>query len=305
MNCWMRSPRWPPTTDGSNSSQWVTPCSQMDRSVFSPTPSVPMKLFSTRTLSGTGWAVCKPVGATGVVKGLQRVRLAGLRPAHREDIAIHELVFQRDDDGAIAVCTRRLRLVERLLAKRTDEHRHTGWMGVGHIHRWGAVNECSLAIRMRWLRAPDYVYNTPRCAQLLTSESTKPNGTHGHTMTTFLLATSSVHVTAAAADYLQHRLDSAADHDIVVVAVHDPDAPSRDAGDAVNVARSRLAAFMPATETRDGAPVTEILAAVDEHDPDELLIGPHRGTDDSDGVGSMARDLLTNVDRPVIVLPLP
>ncbi len=80
----------------------------------------------------------------------------------------------------------------------------------------------------------------------------------------FLLATSSVHVTAAAADYLQHRLDSAADHDIVVVAVHDPDAPSRDAGDAVNVARSRLAAFMPATETRDGAPVTEILAAVDE-----------------------------------------
>ncbi|NHX39868.1 MULTISPECIES: universal stress protein [Haloarcula] len=124
-------------------------------------------------------------------------------------------------------------------------------------------------------------------------------------MTTFLLATSSVHVTAAAADYLQHRLDPAADHDIVVVAVHDPDAPSRDAGDAVNVARSRLAAFMPATETRDGAPVTEILAAVDEHDPDELLIGPHRGTDDSDGVGSMARDLLTNVDRPVIVLPLP
>lgn len=124
-------------------------------------------------------------------------------------------------------------------------------------------------------------------------------------MTTFLLATSSVHVTAAAADYLQHRLDPAGDDDIIVVAVRDPDAPSRDAGDAVNVARSRLAPFMPATETRDGAPVTEILAAVDEHDPDELLIGPHRGTDNSDGVGSMARDLLTNVDRPVIVLPLP
>ncbi len=124
-------------------------------------------------------------------------------------------------------------------------------------------------------------------------------------MTTFLLATNSVHVTAAAADYLQKRLDPAADDDVIVVAVRDPDAPSRDAGDAVNVARSRLAPFMPVTETKDGEPVTEILAAVDEHDPDELLIGPNRGTDDSDGIGSTARDLLTRVDRPVIVLPFP
>ncbi|MEF8828815.1 MAG: universal stress protein [Haloarcula sp.] len=124
-------------------------------------------------------------------------------------------------------------------------------------------------------------------------------------MTTFLLATSSVHVTAAAADYLQDRLDPAGDDDIVVVAVRDPDAPSRDAGDAVNVARSRLASFVPTTETREGEPVIEILAAIDEHDPDELLIGPHRGADDSDGVGSTARALMARVDRPVIVLPLP
>lgn len=124
-------------------------------------------------------------------------------------------------------------------------------------------------------------------------------------MTTFLLATSSVHVTAAAADYLQDRLDPANDDDIVVIAVRDPEAPSRDAGDAVNVARSRLAGFMPTTETREGEPVTEVLAAVDEHDPDELLIGPHRGIDDSDGVGSTARAILTRVDRPVVVLPLP
>jgi len=124
-------------------------------------------------------------------------------------------------------------------------------------------------------------------------------------MTTFLLATGSVHVTAAAADYLQDRLDPGADAEVVVVAVRDPDAPSRDAGDAVNVARSRLAAFAPATETREGAPVTEILAAVDEYDPDELIIGPHRGTNDSDGVGSTAAELLTRVDRPVVVVPLP
>ena len=124
-------------------------------------------------------------------------------------------------------------------------------------------------------------------------------------MTTFLLATSSVHVTAAAADYLQNRLDPASDDDIVVVAVRDPDAPSRDAGDAVNVARSRLAQFMPTTETKEGEPVTEILSAIDEHDPDELLIGPHRGADDSDGVGSTAQEILARVNCPVIVLPLP
>ncbi|WP_336336289.1 universal stress protein [Haloarcula brevis] len=123
-------------------------------------------------------------------------------------------------------------------------------------------------------------------------------------MTTFLLATGSVHVTAAAADYLQDRLDPATD-EIVVVAVRDPDAPSRDAGDAVNVARSRLAAFAPTTETRAGAPLTELLAAVDEHDPDELIVGPHRGTDDSDGVGSTAAALLARADRPVVVVPLP
>lgn len=124
-------------------------------------------------------------------------------------------------------------------------------------------------------------------------------------MTTFLLATSSVHVTAAAADYLQNRLDPGDGDDIVVVAVRDPDVPSRDAGDAVNVARSRLAGFVPTTETREGEPVTEVLAAIDKHGPDELLIGPHRGIDDSDGVGSTARDLLIRADCPVIVLPLP
>lgn len=124
-------------------------------------------------------------------------------------------------------------------------------------------------------------------------------------MATFLLATGSVHVTAAAADYLQDRVDPADDDDILVVAVRDPDTPSRDAGDAVNVARSRLASFMPETEIRDGAPVTQILAAIDEYEPDELLVGPHRGTDDSDGIGSTTQELLARANCPVVVLPLP
>lgn len=123
-------------------------------------------------------------------------------------------------------------------------------------------------------------------------------------MTEYLIATSSVHVTAAAADYLQGRLDPSEDS-IVVVGVEEPDAPARDAGDAANVARSRLAAAMPVTETRSGDPVTEILAAVDEHDPDELIIGSHRGTAGSEGVGSTARDIVSRVNRPVVVVPLP
>lgn len=123
-------------------------------------------------------------------------------------------------------------------------------------------------------------------------------------MTTYLLATSSVHVTAAAADYLQDRLDPATD-DVVVIAVREPDAPERDAADAANVARSRLATATPATETRDGDPTETLFDAVDEHDPDEVIVGAHRGVEGASGVGSTTRALLDRADRPVVVVPLP
>ena len=123
-------------------------------------------------------------------------------------------------------------------------------------------------------------------------------------MTTVLVATDSVHVTAAAADYLTPRLDPAADS-VVVVGVQDPDAPSRDAGDAANVARARFAAVTPEIELREGDPTEEIRAAVAERDPDEVVIGPHGGTADSRGLGATAQALLTTLDRPVVVVPLP
>lgn len=122
-------------------------------------------------------------------------------------------------------------------------------------------------------------------------------------MTTYLVATASVHVTAAAADYLDERLDPAADA-VVVVAVREPDAPDRDAGDAANVARSRLAAVTPVVDTREGDAVDELLGAVAAHDPDEVVIGPHDGAADSSGLGSTARALLERLDRPVAVVPL-
>jgi len=121
-------------------------------------------------------------------------------------------------------------------------------------------------------------------------------------MTDYLVATSSVHVTAAAADYLGTRIDPSEDS-VVVVAVREDG--TRDAGDAANVARSRLAAAMPATEIREGDTVAELRAAIDEHDPDIVLIGANRGTEGASGVGSTATALLDSADRPVVVVPLP
>ena len=123
-------------------------------------------------------------------------------------------------------------------------------------------------------------------------------------MTEYLVAASSVHVTAAAADYLRDRIDPSEDA-IVVVAVRDSEGHDRDAGDAANVARSRLAAAMPTTEIRDGEPLEALLAAVDDHDPDVILIGANDGKSGSSGVGSTATALVESVSRPVVVVPLP
>ena len=122
-------------------------------------------------------------------------------------------------------------------------------------------------------------------------------------MTRFLVATASVHVTAAAADYLADRVDPGAD-DVVVVGVREPGAPSRDPDDAANVARARLAAVAPTTVVREGDVAEELEAAVDEYDPDEVVIGAHRGDAGASGVGSTARALLADGDRPVVVVPL-
>ncbi len=135
-------------------------------------------------------------------------------------------------------------------------------------------------------------------------ETSKPSGHPEELMTDYLVATASVHVTAAAADYLEGRLDPNEDS-VVVVGVREPDSHDRDAGDAANVARSRLAAAMPETELREGDPTAELLAAVDDHDPDVVIVGANGGTEGASGVGSTATALLSAADRPVVVVPLP
>lgn len=132
-------------------------------------------------------------------------------------------------------------------------------------------------------------------------------------VTRYLLATASVHTTAAAADYLDGRLAAAAD-EVVVLTVDEPGVPARDAGDAVNVARSRLLPATVTVEERTGDPAAAIRAVMSEREVDELLLGPRRGDPDAEregdgnadgAVGSTARALLGTVNVPVVVLPLP
>jgi nucleotide-binding universal stress UspA family protein len=140
-------------------------------------------------------------------------------------------------------------------------------------------------------------------------------------MTTFLVATASVHTTAAACDYLADRVT--ADDTVLVVSVTEPDgeprdaerpadsqAPSRDTrrdtGDATNVARTRLVDPTVETITEDGYPSDVIQSLVAERGIDEVLIGARRGDPDAaPGLGGTAADLLVSLDVPVVVVPLP
>lgn len=133
----------------------------------------------------------------------------------------------------------------------------------------------------------------------------------------YLLATDSVHTTAAACDYLDPRLDP--DDRVEALTVVSPDAggaetaggprssPSRDAADAANVASARLAGRATVeTLVRRGPPAETILSAVEERDPDVVLVGVRGGRPGAGpGLGSVARSVLEGVDRPVVVLPLP
>ncbi|WP_435096653.1 universal stress protein [Halarchaeum sp. P4] len=138
-------------------------------------------------------------------------------------------------------------------------------------------------------------------------------------MTRFLLATDSVHTTAAACDYLSDRLTS--DDVVRVVAVSEDgsrdvhESPSDsfatqntprsgDAGDAVNVAAARLAVPDVETAVRDGDPLEELRDELDTGDVDELVLGAHHpGSGAEGGLGSTAAGLVGHVEVPCVVLP--
>ena len=123
-------------------------------------------------------------------------------------------------------------------------------------------------------------------------------------MTTFLVATASVHTTAAACDYLNERVTP--DDTVLVVSVTEADMDQRDAGDATNVARTRLVDPTVETISEAGRPSDVIQDLVAERGVDEVLIGPRRGDPDAaPGLGGTAADLIVSLAVPVVVIPLP
>ena len=124
-------------------------------------------------------------------------------------------------------------------------------------------------------------------------------------MTRFLLATDSVHTTAAACDYLAGRLDGG--DEVTALSVAEADGDPRDAGDALNVATGRLSAFA-SVETRsvEGDAAEAILEAAADAGADEIVIGTRAGTPGTaPDLGGTAREVLVRADVPVVVVPLP
>ncbi|ERH07485.1 MAG: universal stress protein UspA related nucleotide-binding protein [Halonotius sp. J07HN4] len=129
-------------------------------------------------------------------------------------------------------------------------------------------------------------------------------------MSTFVVATDSVHISAAICDYL---FDRAAEDDTVhaVNSLRDDNAPEaiRDGQDALNAVASRLAAVTTVeTEQLDGGttPVEDIRSFSEEIDADEIVLGVQPSTDTAtDSVGTVAEKLLLDAERPIVVVPRP
>lgn len=120
----------------------------------------------------------------------------------------------------------------------------------------------------------------------------------------YLVATDSVHTTAAACDYLQERLEEG---DVVSV-VTVPDVDDRDAGDALNVANARLVGVADVDIERlpsEDDPASAILAAANERNADVLVVGAHGGAPEAGpALGGTARRVIEGADVPVVVVPL-
>lgn len=120
----------------------------------------------------------------------------------------------------------------------------------------------------------------------------------------YLVATDSVHTTAAACDYLDERLDGPGVDRVTVLTVTDGD--TRDAGDAANVARARLAGRATVeVADRAGDPAETILDAVEDLAADVLVLGARSGAPGADtDLGSTARAVLAGVPIPAVIVPV-
>lgn len=119
-----------------------------------------------------------------------------------------------------------------------------------------------------------------------------------------LVATASVHTTAAACDYLAGRLN--VDDTVLVLTVEEPGLAGRDAGDATNVARTRLPTPTVESLVREGEPAPAIAAVASEYDVEQILVGTQQGDPERAGSppGSTVQALLADLSRPLVVLPV-
>lgn len=120
----------------------------------------------------------------------------------------------------------------------------------------------------------------------------------------YLVATDSVHTTAAACDYLDGRLDGPDRDTVTFLTVTEGD--GRDAGDAANVARARVAGRATLeTLALEGDPAEAILDAVADVNADVLVLGPRSGAPGAQpALGSTARSVLARAPVPAVVVPL-
>jgi nucleotide-binding universal stress UspA family protein len=123
-------------------------------------------------------------------------------------------------------------------------------------------------------------------------------------MTRVLVATESIHTTAAACDYLSPRLGP--DDEVLLLTVETAELEARDAGDAANVARTRLVEPAVESVSREGKPATVIQEIAAAEGVDEILLGQHHGDPDVAGEppGSTVRAVLSDVSIPVVVVPI-
>jgi nucleotide-binding universal stress UspA family protein len=118
----------------------------------------------------------------------------------------------------------------------------------------------------------------------------------------YIVATESVHTTAAACDYLLETLSSG--DQVTVLTITSPDNKSRDAADAANVATARLTgACELAFEQQNGEPAAEIEKAADTLDTDVILMGVHSGQVGArSDLGNTAQSVLESVSIPTVIL---
>jgi nucleotide-binding universal stress UspA family protein len=113
---------------------------------------------------------------------------------------------------------------------------------------------------------------------------------------TVLVATDSVHVTAAACDYLADREPDT----VFALAVG---VGERDAADAFNVLSARLPGAETETLLREGDPAEVIPAVAAEVGAETVVLG-RTGTVGDTGLGSVAAAVLATLDRPAVVVPV-